>query len=274
MTRFVVLGGSGKVGRRLVRALAEYGHEGVAASRGSSVRFDWQDTSTWEPALAGAKGVFVVGPGSARDWSGALTGFLGTAAAAGVEHAVLLSARGVEFLPGGAVDLAERALAAGPVPWTVLRPAHFAQNFTEAMFAPVDGLVTAPVGTGAEPFVDVLDVAEVAARVLSATSFTGEHLALSGPTALTFAEAAAVLSSASGRRIRFVPQSPADHEAALRAAGTPEGYIRWRMAMLDGIRSGADAYLSDGVARVLSRPPTSFDSWAAREVPTAPWAGE
>jgi hypothetical protein len=52
----------------------------------------------------------------------------------------------------------------------------------------------------------------------------------------------------------------------LRAAGTPELYVTWRMAMLDGIRSGDDARLSDGVERVLHRPATSFGAWADREV--------
>ena len=83
---------------------------------------------------------------------------------------VLLSARAVEFLPDGAVARAEQALRAGPLAWTILRPAHFAQNFTEAMFAPSDGCILAPAGTGAEPFIDVQDIAEVAAAVLARVS--------------------------------------------------------------------------------------------------------
>ncbi|MFR0357398.1 NAD(P)H-binding protein [Streptomyces sediminimaris] len=272
MAKIIVLGGNGKVGRRLTGLLEEQGHQAVPASRSSAVRFDWRDGTTWQPVLAGAEAVFVVGPGSARDWSGPLAALLGAADRAGVRHAVLLSARGVEFLPGGAVDLAERALASGPVPWTVLRPAHFAQNFTEAMFAPVDGVITAPVGDAAEPFVDVRDIAEVAARVLADRTFTGERIALSGPAAVTFEEAAAALSAASGTEVRYEPEEPAAHAARLRAAGTPEGYVRWRMAMLEGIRTGADAYVSDGVEQVLGRPATAFAAWAADEVPTAAWA--
>ncbi|MFJ4789990.1 NAD(P)H-binding protein [Streptomyces sp. NPDC088794] len=272
MAKFVLLGGSGKTGRRLNEALQEQGHHAVAASRNSPARFDWHDPSTWQPVAAGADGVFIVGPGSARDWSGQLDAFLKVAAAVGVRHAVLLSSRAVEFLPGGAVDLAEQALAAGPVPWTVLRPTHFDQNFTEAMFVPVDGLITAPVGTGTEPFVDVGDIAEVAAKVLTERAFVGERLSLSGPAALTFDEAAGVLSAASGATVRFKPEDPAAHVARLRATGTPQEYVRWRMAMLEAIRSGADAYISDAVQRVLGREATGFADWAAREVPDASWA--
>lgn len=61
-----------------------------------------------------------------------------------------------------------------------------------------------------------------------------------------------------------------DYAADLRAAGTPEEYIRWRLAMLGGIRRGDDAYLSGGVERLLGRPATGFTTWAHREATGAP----
>ena len=269
MSDILILGGTGKVGRRLSSALTQAGQQPRPASRHAAVRFDWSDPATWPGALDGASGLFVVGPGSATDWSPKLTQLLGAAGTAGVRRAVLLSARGVEFLPGGAVDRAEQALRTGPLPWTILRPAHFAQNFTEAMFVPREGLITAPVGTGREPFVDVADVAGVAAAVLANGGFDGATLDLSGPEAISFTEAAAVLAAASGAPVRFADEPDAEHVAKLRAAGTPAGYIEWRMAMLGGIRRGADAYLSDGVQQVPGRPPASFADWARREVPSA-----
>jgi uncharacterized protein YbjT (DUF2867 family) len=272
MGTFLILGGTGKVGRRLTSSLAQAGHEPRPASRHTAIRFDWADEATWPGALAGVDGLFIVGPGSATDWSPRLSRLLAAATAAGAQRAVLLSARGVEFLPGGAVGRAEQALRDGPLPGTILRPAHFSQNFTEAMFAPSGGMITAPVGPGREPFVDVADVADVAATVLGRGGYDGAMLALSGPAAIDFGGAAAILAGVSGTPVRFSDQSDAAHVAALRAAGTPEGYIEWRMAMLGGIRSGADAYLSDGVQQVLGRAPASFAEWARREVPAAPWA--
>lgn len=271
MAPFLILGGTGKVGRRLTHSLTRAGHDPRPASRNSATRFDWWDYSSWPAVLADAEGVFIVGPGSAADWSPRLTDLLEAARSSGARRAVLLSARGVEFLPDGAVAMAERALRDGPLPWTILRPTHFAQNFTEAMFVPDDGLITAPVGAGAEPFIDVADIADVAAAVL-AGGFDGETLDLSGPEAVDFPRAAEILSEASGTAVKFADETDEDHVARLRAAGTPEGYIRWRMAMLGGIRRGVDAYLSDGVQRVLGRSPAGLRDWALREVPSSAWA--
>jgi uncharacterized protein YbjT (DUF2867 family) len=270
MSTHVVLGGTGKVGSRIAGLLEAGGHDARVASRRSETsRFDWHDESSWASTLDHAESVFIVGPGSATDWTPRLAAFLEAAHDAGVARAVLLSARGVEFLPDGIVAKAERTLMDGAVPWTILRPSHFAQNFTEAMFVPVDGKVISPVADGAEPFIDVVDIAEVAAVALTSPEFENEILELSGPSALTFDEAVAALNEHSGSDPVFESESHDDHVQRLRDAGTPELYITWRMAMLDGIRSGADAYLSDGVERVLGRPATSFTDWMAREIPAA-----
>ncbi|WP_213814279.1 NAD(P)H-binding protein [Glaciihabitans sp. dw_435] len=266
MSTFLILGGTGKVGSRTVRQLRAGGHTARVASRtAGDVVFDWRDESTYEPAVRGIDGIFIVGPGSAKDWSASLTLLLQIASAAGVSKVVFLSARGVEFLPDGAVARAERALTAGAVPWVILRPTHFAQNFTEAMFVPVGGVIAAPVADGAEPFIDVEDIAQVAARLLTVDEWMNRTVEISGPAAITFAEAARVLSARSGANVSFVDEEPERHADRLRAAGTPEGYVEWRMAMLRGIRSGNDSYLSDGVQDVLGRPAGSFDEWAVRE---------
>ena len=266
MNTFLIIGGTGKVGSRLAQILRSQGHEPRIASRtGGDVRFDWRAPETYAQALEGVHGVFVVGPGSATDWSESLTHLLTEAHSKDVKHAVLLSARGVEFLPDGAVARAETALRNGPLLWTVLRPSHFSQNFTEAMFVPVDDTVIAPVADGAQPFIDVEDIAQVAAAVLTDDAWAYETIDLSGPVAHTFDDAVAILGNHTDRALAYRDEDPAEHTRRLRDAGTPEGYITWRMAMLNGIRRGDDAYLSDGVQRVLGRPAVSFADWAARE---------
>lgn len=273
MTAFLILGGTGKVGRRLATHLDAAGMTTRALGRSTTLPFDWDRPDTWPAALSGINAIFIVGPGSARDWSPTLTALLAQAQAAGITHAVLLSARGVEFLPDGNVARAERALREGPLPWTILRPSHFAQNFTEAMFVPRNGVVRAPLAEGSEPFIDVRDIVEVAATILiqaassAGTTHTG-IIDLSGPRALTMTHAVQLVSAATGVRAIFEDESEQTHREAMRADGVPEEYIRWRLAMLRGIRSGEDAYVSTGVRTVLGREATSFAEWIEREVRT------
>jgi uncharacterized protein YbjT (DUF2867 family) len=202
--------------------------------------FDWAD-----PAydLAGIDGVFLTVPGqdprNPERVARLLDGFAG--------RAVLLSARAVEFHPGGALAAIEDAVRR--TEHTILRPSWFVQNFTEGFLAPQDGIVTAPTGDGREPFVDLDDVADVAVAALTEDGHQGITYELSGPTALTFAEAAERVGG------RFVAADPAEYAASL---ALPPEYVSWRMAMFDAIREGRDARVSSGVQDALGRPAAAF----------------
>ena len=233
MSTYLVIGGTGKTGRRVVDRLA--GHDVRVASRATG--FDWADPRY---DLEGIDGVFLTVPGqdprNPERVQTLLDGYTG--------RTVLLSARAVEFHPTGALAQVEAAVAAG----TILRPAWFTQNFTEGFLRPVGGSVTAPTGDGEEPFVDLDDVADVAVAALTRPGHEG-IIELSGPEAITFAEAA--------RRVgaRFVAADPHDYAQGL---DLPAEYVAWRMAMFDAIREGRDARISRGVEDVLGRPARRF----------------
>jgi nucleoside-diphosphate-sugar epimerase len=235
MSTFLVIGGTGKTGRRVVERLA--GHEVRIASRATG--FDW---SKPEYDLTGVDGVFLTVPGqdprNPERVRALLDGFAG--------RAVLLSARAVEFHPDGALAAVEDAVRGH----TILRPSWFVQNFTEGFLRPGDdGVVTAPTGDGREPFVDLDDVADVAVAALTQPGHEARTYELSGPEAITF-EAAA-------RRVggTFVAADPDAYAASL---DLPAEYVAWRMAMFDAIREGRDARVSRGVEDALGRPPRAF----------------
>jgi hypothetical protein len=73
----------------------------------------------------------------------------------------------------------------------------------------------------------------------------------------------AIDSTASGVPVRYEPEDRDSHIRRLRDAGTPETYITWRMAMLDGIADGRDSYLSDDTQRILGRSANTFQQWGA-----------
>lgn len=206
----LVLGATGKTGRRVAARLRLRGAQVRLASRSSATRFDWSDTDSWDAALQGVTAVHVVPPtvvGPAHE-------FVARAEAAGVQRLVLLSAHGADTYGDAAfghdMRSAEDAVRGSALEWTVLRSSNFYQNFDEDVFhAPlVAGELALPAGAVPEPFIDVEDVADVADTVLAQPGrHAGRVYELTGPRAITFAEAVDLISRASGQPITY-KQSP------------------------------------------------------------------
>jgi uncharacterized protein YbjT (DUF2867 family) len=157
----VVTGASGKTGRRVAERLGTRGVPVRAGSRSGATPFDWEDDSTWEPALRGVDAAYVTyapdlaAPGGAE----AIETLTGLTVDGGVGRLVLLSGRG-----DAEAQAAERIVQGASLDWTIVRSSFFAQNFSESFFLDdiVAGEVTPPVADVPEPFVDVEDIADVA----------------------------------------------------------------------------------------------------------------
>ncbi|WP_280233763.1 NAD(P)H-binding protein [Nocardia cyriacigeorgica] len=268
----LVIGGTGKVGRRVTALLRERGDDVRVGSRSGDTRFDWADPQTWEAALTGVRAVFVVPLDVSPSPTPAL---VRAAAAAGVERVVLLSARGVDTpghfddgYAGGRAHLeGEAALRESGLRWTVLRPSWFMQNFSEGAFLGgiLSGELVLPVADGQSTFVDAADIAAVAVAALTDTGHDGQTYDLTGPEALSMKEALAQIAAASGRGADYVPVEVADFERELAAAGVPEEEIEIWSGALSSIRTSSDAVVADGVRRALGREPRTFAEFAAAE---------
>jgi uncharacterized protein YbjT (DUF2867 family) len=279
---YLVLGGTGKTGRRLTRQLVASGLTARTGARMPAepspgtepVRFDWDDRSTWGPALDGVSGAYLVPPAFRMDHAPLLGELAGQAVDLGVARLVLLSARGVDQGPPNplsAAELAVRQAAGDRAAVTVVRPSWFMQNFTEAFLAPdpADGALVAPTGQGAAPFIDAEDIAAVAAAALTQDGHGGRDYDLSGPAALTFTEVADVLSRHLGRPVRHVDLPLDQWQAGAAESGLPQDYVGMLGGLFSLIASGGDAHLSTGVQDALGRPATSFEQWADRELVAA-----
>ncbi len=264
MAQILVLGGTGKTGRRLVQQLTAAGHAPRAAARQAAVRFDWDDRTTWAGALAGAEALYLVPPALRMDYVDDAGALLAAARDAGVRRVVHLSARGADAGPApeqNPLFATERLAEASGLEWTVLRPSWFMQNFTEGFMAPRGGVIAVPAGDGQVPFVDAEDIAAVAAAALGAADdrHHGQTYELAGPELLDHHEAARLLGA------RYEDADPDEWQRGIVAAGVPEPYAGVLALLLSFVRAGAEARLSDGVQRALGRAPGSFAAFAARE---------
>lgn len=268
----LVTGATGKTGRRVVEQLQALGRPVRIGSRSASPAFDWEDRSTWAAALDGAGSVYVsfqpdlAVPGALET----VTAFFAQAVAAGVVKLVLLSGRGeIE------AEQAEDALkASGVADWTVLRASWFAQNFSESFFLEpiLAGELALPVGEVAEPFIDVDDIAEIAVAALTQPGHSGKLYELTGPRALTFAQAAAEIGKAAGREIAFTPISPDDYRGEAAAAGAPEDVVELAIYLFTTVLDGRNTPVADGVRQALGRPARDFSDYVARTAAAGVWS--
>lgn len=270
----LVLGATGKTGRRVAARLRLRGVPVRAASRSSTTRFDWSDPGTWDPALQGVTAVYLVPP----TVPGPVHGFVARAEAAGVRRLVLLSGHGADSWGDTTFGLdmrsAEDAVRASALEWTVLRPSNFGQNFDEELWhAPLlDGELALPAGDVPEPFVDLEDVADVAATVLTEPGrHAGRTYELTGPRPITFAEAVDLVSRASGRPLGCRRITPAEYAAALVEQGLGIDDAHHVAEMFVVLERGDLAGTTDGIATVLGRAPRTFEDYVLRTAAAGAW---
>lgn len=270
----LVLGATGKTGRRVAARLRLRGTPVRAASRSSATPFDWTAPDTWDAALHGADAAYVVSPG----WSGPVHDFVARAEASGVRRLVLLSGRGADTWGDSTFGLdmrdAEDAVRASRLEWTVLRPNNFDQNFSEELFhAPVvAGDLRLPAGDVPEPFIDIDDVADVAATVLAEPGgHAGRTYEMSGPRGIAFAEAVDLIARATGRAVTYTRISAEEYVTALVADGLPEDGAHHLADMYALMERGTIAETTDGVETVLGRPPGTFEDYVLRTAATGVW---
>ena len=266
----LVIGATGKTGRRVSARLEASGLPVRRGSRNSTTPFDWDAPETWAPALSGAQAAYVTYfpdlafPGAVEK----LESLCETAKDVGVEHLVLLSGRGEHH-----ARLGEEVVRNSDVDWTIVRAAWFAQNFSEGYLRdPVlAGVLPMPGGDMPEPIIDIDDIADVAVAALTDDHHRGQLYEVTGPRLMTFAEMAVALSHAAGSEIRYIPISFDDfHANVARAGGTFVADVFTAIARetLDG----RNAHLADGVQRALGRAPRDFTDCARAAAASGAWS--
>jgi uncharacterized protein YbjT (DUF2867 family) len=266
----LVLGGTGKTGRRVVERLRARGLPVRVGSRSGEPPFDWEDRSTWAPALEGVGSVYLTYypdlavPGATE----ATRSFAELAVRSGVPRMALLSGRGEPE-----AERAEQAVRDTGAELTILRSTWFMQNFSEDyMLEHVrSGEIRLPGGDVPTPFLDADDIANVAVAALTDDRHIGQLYELTGPQSLTFAQATAEISEAAGREVRYVPVSLEEHAAEAAEHGVDSEIIELLTYLFSEVVDGRNADTTDGLRRALDREPRNFGDYAREAAATGVW---
>lgn len=275
MSAILVTGSTGTVGASVVERLLGEGHDVRAAVRpGGSrsswaacpqVEFDFEQPSTFEPALTGVSRVFLMRPPQMSDPK-RMRPFIDAMAQRGVEQVAFLSVQGAgnnPFVPHHGI---EQYLRRSTVPWTFLRPSFFMQNLSTTHCADIceRDEVFVPAGRGRTNFIDAEDVARALAVVLTTPGHLGKAYEITGSEALTYTQIAETLSQACGRRIVYANPSAKVFKSRMKVRGGADEFVSVMGSIYLIAKLGLAAGTTDELQRLIGRTPTTFDEWARR----------
>jgi uncharacterized protein YbjT (DUF2867 family) len=266
----LVLGATGKTGRRILEQLQARGVPTRVGSRSAQPPFDWEDRNTWAPALRSVAKVYVTYyPDLAVPGASEAVGELARLAAElGAGHIVLLSGRGETE-----AQRSEEAVKEAGIDWTILRSSWFDQNFSEGFLVDsvLAGVVALPVGDVREPFVHADDLADIAVAALTEDGHAGQLYEVTGPRLMTFADAVREIAEASGRDVRFESASMEEFAAQLAQLGLSDDEAWLVRYLFTEVLDGRNESLTDGVQRALGREPRDFRDYAREAAASGAW---
>ncbi|HEX7352645.1 SDR family oxidoreductase [Brachybacterium sp.] len=267
--RIAVTGATGRIGGQVARLLAPVReielrmvgrslHRAPQLEGVEAVRAEFSDAVACREAFAGADSLLLVSAGESADRLDQHRIAIDAAARAGVGHVVYTSflgaAEDAEFTLARDHCRTEQMLRDSGLSWTMLRDSFYADVLLD--FAGEDRVIRGPGGTGRCAFVARRDVAEVAARILrDPVPWAGRTLDLTGPVAVSLAEAALLMTRSLGEEYEFVDETLAEARASRASYGAPDWQLDAWISTYTAIASGRLDVVSDDVENVLGRAP-------------------
>jgi uncharacterized protein YbjT (DUF2867 family) len=275
-TRILLTGAPGNVGTEVVHELQRMGvpfrvgayHVKAAGELlGDNLditHFDFLNPETYAETFAGIERMFLVRPPALSNVQRDIAPAIRAAVQAGVKHIVFLSIQGVENNRVVPHHKIEQVLIETGVDYTFLRASFFMQNLATTHRAEIrdQDEIALPVGGAKTSFIDVRDIAAVAAQALTEAGYTNQKYTLTGGEALDYAQVAAKLSATLHRTIRYTRPSVITFIRRQLTLGQKLSYTLIMTALYTLTRFGNAKTVTGDMALLPGRPPISFDQFA------------
>ena len=279
MNTILVLGASGNIGSFLVQDLIKMNADiiaGVPATEMEklekqgikTIEVNFNDPKSLERGMQQAVRLFMLLPMHLKmiDWG---RNIVNAALKTGITFLVrssLMDARTDSpyalYSVHGQIDQIVRESG---IPYSIVHPNSFMQNFVNYYRGMIvnDSSFYFAENDAAISYNDVRDIAAVDARILAdPVGHENKEYDVTGPQALTNFQIAEILSSVTGRDIRYNPVDPGLYRRGLEQSGMPAWSIEMNMSLQDHIRDGKSARVTDTVKRITGRDPITFEQFA------------
>jgi uncharacterized protein YbjT (DUF2867 family) len=272
----LITGASGSVGRAVLAEVARSGekHRGMYRSKDEAAKApagteaviaDFSDKASLAAALRGVESVYLVCspiPDLVKLEGNAIE----ASEAAGVRRIVLNSALGAgdygKSFPSWHRKVEDK-LKATKMAHCILRPNSFLQNVV-TYFAPsirAQGAFYGAMGNARTSYLDVRDIAVVAAKALRGGAHDGKTYELNGPEALTYAEVAEKISQHAGIAARYVDIPAEAQRKAMLDQGMPEWQVTALLELQEYYTGGKGGTLDGVLEKLLGRPAITMDQF-------------
>lgn len=268
---FLIIGGTGKTGRKVVDSLQLLNQNVKIGSRSSQPAFDWNNAENWEDVLEGVDKMYITYqpdlavPGALQS----IEQLISIAKKKNLKKVVLLSGKGERE-----AELCEQVVIHSGLDYTIVRASWFSQNFSESFFLEpiLQGFVALPQAEVQVPYVDTGDIADVVVETLLHDVHNGQIYQLTGPTTLSFIEAIAEIAKATNRDIDFMPITIDQYVSAMKEQGIPSDFV-WLIGYLftEVLGNPMVSEISNDIEKVLKRKPKSFVDYVNETVKTGVW---
>lgn len=274
----LVTGATGTIGSEVVKHLAAAGQKvralvrnpdkasGLKGPNVELVKGDLADTKTLDAAFKGAEKLFLLTNGDPKQVE-LQHNAIEAAKRAGVKHVVKISAMGADA--NSQVSLAkwhaqtEKELKESGLKWTILQPHFFMQNMMmNAESIKKDGVFYACAKDGKMAMVDTRDIAAVSAKVLTTPGHEGKTYLVTGPEGINMSEAAAKLSAAIGKPVKYVDVPADQFKKSLLGFGMPEWFASDLTSMYAWFSMGQAGTPDPIVKQLTGSPGRTFDNFA------------
>jgi uncharacterized protein YbjT (DUF2867 family) len=277
----LVIGATGTTGKELVRLLTKSGHETRVTVRPTSrkgelqalgvevTQADLNDVESLARAMHGIQKIYFATP-LVPNMIELSSSIIRAAQSAGVKHLVKLSGGGAEIELDAMARwhrAVEKEMEQSGIAYTFLRSNSFMQNFSKFNSHTIrdHGAFYASYGEGKSAWIDVRDIAQVAHRVLTEEVHRNKAYYLSGPEALSGANIASILSTETGKAIKYVDVPVEAARASMQGAGMPVEIVDGLLEHYQVMKLGHTAKVSNAVEEITGRKATDFAAFARAE---------
>ena len=277
----LITGASGNVGKTVLQAVAKTGAKHRAMYRSAAeaakapagtetVVADFAKPESLGAALKNVHSVYLV-CSPIPELVQLESNVIDACVAAGVKHVVLNSALGAgdydKSFPSWHRKVEDK-LKGTRLSWTILRPNSFHQNVV-AFFAPTirtQGAFYNSMRDAKNSFLDVQDIAAVAAKALAAGEHAGKIYELNGPEAINYTELAKKVSKVAGREVKYVDIPMDAQKKAMLDQGMPEWLTTALLDLQQYYVNGKGGETDGLLQKFLGRAPITMDEFLKENV--------